>query len=420
MKRVLISWMGANDLKAVTGDQPGPIIDALANGDFDSAELLYSYPKTRVKPYLEHLHNKVNINITAHSEKLTSPIDFASIYQVANKHLQSLSTNHKHHICILLSPGTPAMQAVWILLGKTLYSTDFYQSSIEQGLQKVEIPFDIAAEFRPDRMTVSSKEIADLSIAPVLDDTVRYWMGSRFSPKSLHAPDSSIIEDNQIKKWPHVKKGNSSRLVKLLEVGCRLDRTNSTDKTKINLWLKSAWEALTGLGGVLENIDQGYQLRLNTLTFSLPTEAWVCSQTHRLLDTTFRGLTPYLPLKVLDGVDYRCEKVQLPKTTDLRPNSSAISKVTQIRKLVSEDNDISRLRDENLWTDISDRTVEGGFYYRTAEHSAQQTSDRLEQYVDLFKRGKVNVLNCSTTMEMGVDIWWCFCGCYEQCTTASC
>src|SRR5690606_35607371 len=48
--------------------------------------------------------------------------------------------------------------------------------------------------------------------------------------------------------------------------------------------------------------------------------------------------------------------------------------------------------------------VEGGFYYRTAEHSAQQSSTKLEQYEELFKKGKINVLNCSTTMEMGVDI----------------
>jgi superfamily II DNA/RNA helicase len=237
-----------------------------------------------------------------------------------------------------------------------------------------------------------------------LDDVVRHWMGSRFSPKSLHAPDSSIVESAQIKKWPHVKKGSASRLVKLLEAGCNLDRTKPLDKDKINVWLKSAWEVLTDVGGVLEQADQGYQLRLDTLMFSLPTEAWVCSQTHRLLETTFRGLTPYLPLKVLSDVDYRCEKVKLPKISDLRSNSSATPKVIQIRERVSQDHDILRLREENLWTDISDRTVEGGFYYRTAEHSAQQTSDRLEQYVDLFKRGKINVLNCSTTMEMGVDI----------------
>ncbi|HMT93656.1 DEAD/DEAH box helicase [uncultured Thiothrix sp.] len=238
-----------------------------------------------------------------------------------------------------------------------------------------------------------------------LDNTVQFWMGARFSPKSLRAPDADIVESSRIKKWPQIKLGNASRPIKLLEVGCNLDRTTPLDKEKINLWLKAAWETLTSSQvGILELGDQGYQLRLETLTFSLPTEAWVCRETHRLLDTTFRGLTPYLPLKVLKGVDYRCEKIHLPKLSAIRPDSSATPKVTQIRELVRQDQEIAELRSENLWTDISDRTVEGGFYYRTAEHSAQQTSHRLEQYEDMFKRGKINVLNCSTTMEMGVDI----------------
>nr|MDA3878369.1 helicase-related protein [Halothiobacillus sp.] len=53
---------------------------------------------------------------------------------------------------------------------------------------------------------------------------------------------------------------------------------------------------------------------------------------------------------------------------------------------------------------INDRAVEGGFYYRAAEHSAQQSAERLDCYEDEFKKGRINVLNCSTTMEMGVDI----------------
>jgi len=43
-------------------------------------------------------------------------------------------------------------------------------------------------------------------------------------------------------------------------------------------------------------------------------------------------------------------------------------------------------------------------YYRTAEHSAQQSASVLQEYERYFKQGKINILSCSTTMEMGIDI----------------
>src|SRR5206468_10320919 len=43
-------------------------------------------------------------------------------------------------------------------------------------------------------------------------------------------------------------------------------------------------------------------------------------------------------------------------------------------------------------------------YARSAEHSAQLSPARLRRYEARFKAGEINFLNCSTTMEMGVDI----------------
>ncbi|WP_230460137.1 DEAD/DEAH box helicase, partial [Sansalvadorimonas verongulae] len=236
-----------------------------------------------------------------------------------------------------------------------------------------------------------------------LDKTMQNWMGSRFTPKLMYSAESEVITSSTVKKWPSLKQNGRHRLVKLLELATGMDKSIAVNADKLTLWLNQAWKDLTDTSRILENYEGGRAIKLDTLTFSLPQEAWVCPITHRLIDTTFRGFTPYLP-QTLDTRDYRCKHVTIPELSSLEADSSGVPVVTQIRKLVSANEDIQVARSENLWTDISDRTVEGGFYYRTAEHSAQQSSEKLEKYEEMFKTGKVNVLNCSTTMEMGVDI----------------
>jgi len=230
---------------------------------------------------------------------------------------------------------------------------------------------------------------------------MQLWMGSKFTPKSLYAPTADVQESNISKKWPQIKTGSPSRLVKLLELATGYSRTEATGKDLINSWLNAAWKQLTDLN-ILENLDGGYQLKLDTLNFGLPKIAWVCPFTHRLIDNTFRGLTPYLPRK-LDNRDYRCKKVDLPDFTTFKP-SSGPGDLSGLRDDINNNPIVTALRSENLWTDLNDRAVEGGFYYRTAEHSAQQSANTLALYEELFKKGDINVLNCSTTMEMGVDI----------------
>ncbi len=238
----------------------------------------------------------------------------------------------------------------------------------------------------------------------VVDRTLQRWIGTRFSQKRLHSPLGDVIEDSRNKKWPQVRKvGQPHRLVKLLEYVTGLSCLNAADADKINLWLSAAWNDLVENLHVLQIIDGGYALNLEVLNFSLPHHAWVCPVTHRLIDTTLRGTTPYLPMHIEERI-YQCQKVSLPQFTMLSPGASGESIVSQIRKRIVSNTEIDHLRKLNLWTDISDRTVEGGFYYRTAEHSAQQSQEKLSKYEEWFKQGKVNVLNCSTTMEMGVDI----------------
>ncbi len=246
-----------------------------------------------------------------------------------------------------------------------------------------------------------------------LDDELKNWIGSRFSSKFVRNPDTKDPEDNQNRRWPQIRNGNiSHRLVKILMLGAGFKTVNTATMDIINTWLKEAWTQLTGPLAVLKPDGNRFYLPKEHMTFSLITDAWICPVTNKILDTAFKGLTPYLPTHIsfehLTKTQYDAfvaQKVTMPEIWKLdRSQEDYAPGLAKVRDWVSKEPLIAQLRSENVWTDINDRVVEGGFYYRTAEHSAQQSSERLQSYEKMFKNGQLNVLNCSTTMEMGVDI----------------
>lgn len=246
-----------------------------------------------------------------------------------------------------------------------------------------------------------------------IDEGWKDWIGSRFSSKTLRKPESQEADESRVKRWPQLRNGNySHRLIKLLLLGAGLNPANAVDVDLVNAWLRFAWSQLTRPGSALKADGNQYFLPREHMLFSLIDRAYICPVTNKLLDSTFKGFTPYLPTH-LDFFNlsneqrngYLAESVELPSVwTFDRSQDDYTPGLARIRDQVANDPLVASLRARNLWTDINDRVVEGGFYYRTAEHSAQQSSERLGSYEKMFKKGQINVLNCSTTMELGVDI----------------
>jgi sigma54-dependent transcription regulator len=137
---------------------------------------LYNYPENEVAPFLSWLKKQIKTKVTSQFSKLKSPIDFHDIYLSCNQLLTDLMAESDEPIAILLSPGTPAMQAVWILLDKTKYKVIFYQSSIEQGVQQVNIPFKIAAEYLPQQLPkpeyLAQLAAGDVSVNAAFNDII--------------------------------------------------------------------------------------------------------------------------------------------------------------------------------------------------------------------------------------------------------
>lgn len=246
-----------------------------------------------------------------------------------------------------------------------------------------------------------------------MTDAWRDWIGVRFSPKQLRTPNSQEEDEARVRRWPQIRHHNTSqRLVKLLSLGAGINPKKPANQDTINMWLTAAWSQLSAPSGPLKPEGNLFALRRTSLSFSLLEQAFICPVTNRLLDTAFKGYTPYLPTRMafdnlseMQRQEWQVQPAAMPKIWEWdRSQLDYMPGLAHLRTQAAVDSAVQALRARNLWTDLSDRALEGGFYYRTAEHSAQQSAERLKKYEEMFEQGQINVLNCSTTMEMGVDI----------------
>ena len=162
---ILVSWIGRTDLRAASGAEnagPGPIAQAAGAHAYEAIHLLSDFDAVDAKNFVKWLTPQVRAKIYLHPAKLASPTHFEDIYQHAVAVLDKLKQENANVTCHL-SPGTPAMQSVWILLAKTTHPARLVQSSPEAGVEEAVIPFDISAEFVPQLLLQSDRRLAELA-----------------------------------------------------------------------------------------------------------------------------------------------------------------------------------------------------------------------------------------------------------------
>ena len=169
MKNIMACWIGYADLRASSneGSGIGPVAQSLAERSYENVILLSDHPAEKTKLFTEWLKSRFDGEISLFTYSLSSPTNFAEIYKAAKSAMSEVLEGYRTRpvLTFHLSPGTPAMAAVWMILAKTRYpDAELIESSPEHGVQTASFPFDISADFIPDLLRGPDDELERLSV----------------------------------------------------------------------------------------------------------------------------------------------------------------------------------------------------------------------------------------------------------------
>ena len=182
LPRYLVSWLGRTDINACHSHEDaglGPVAQAVQQGGYDQLILLNNYPPEQISGYvqwLESMSGKTAIDVR--QVTLTSPTNYAEIYEKVSSILDELvNISPQALLAFHLSPGTPAMAAVWIILARTRFRAELIESSRDHGVKSVDFPFDLSAEYLPDAARHNDARLERISSAlpplePAFEDIV--------------------------------------------------------------------------------------------------------------------------------------------------------------------------------------------------------------------------------------------------------
>uniref|UniRef100_UPI004026D7A5 DEAD/DEAH box helicase n=1 Tax=Prevotella sp. TaxID=59823 RepID=UPI004026D7A5 len=244
---------------------------------------------------------------------------------------------------------------------------------------------------------------------------VKPYLTQNIYMSEIYPKDSDKrVNGKPVSKWPVVKQrldgtvqDDQNRLVLLLCAVLGYNDAEQIDVGKvaiINSLLDKAWGFLTS--NILDPVDtedKGYMLDLigKKVKLQLIEKGYLCPVDNVVVDVTFKGYSPRINgyigrenferFKVATTFDYPYFPF---KSTELDGN--------KINAWIDEN--LSSQKEYGVYTELHERVYAQKPIFISAEHSAQQSREDLDKYEKEFNEGHLNVLSCSTTMEMGVDI----------------
>lgn len=230
------------------------------------------------------------------------------------------------------------------------------------------------------------------------------YAGIRGAGRSLVRRQDDVIDKDTQKAWPSAHWGAADRIswVSLIAQGLNLSLDDAENRDRVDRLLEALYSSLQKTGCLVSN-ENGQRLDWTKLNVAHVSEAYLCPVTRVPLQAVFKGASIY---KSVAGVHPQAEVLDFPDFPYVyrrRCDGETIGDQA-IDDWLQYNEQVSKLRAKQVWDNRTDRAVRYEGYFRSAEHSAQLSQPDLQAYEAKFKSGELNVLSCSTTMEMGVDI----------------
>ena len=142
---------------------------------------------------------------------------------------------------------------------------------------------------------------------------------------------------------------------------------NPTDNETINRFMENLWNQLMVKKGILRSVEGVYKLDSNHLRVIRPKKWYLCPRCRRITPFNLFGVCP----------TYQCQG--------------------ELKEISIEE----QKRDDHYYTLYNTLDIRS---LRVVEHTAQLSKEIAYDYQKKFKQKEIDVLSCSTTFEMGVDV----------------
>jgi DNA-binding NtrC family response regulator len=186
--QILVSWIGLADMACMAADigeeergeltqalnlRPaanqssqgtrGPVRTLVEEQPFAEVHLLttFSTPAWANDRYAEWIGCKPVV----HEIPELTPTDYKAILETSRQLLTDIVGDigaPEGGLALHLSPGSPAMTAVWVLLGKSLFPATFYQTYRDKAWE-TEVPLDLYVDFLPRALRETDHALRALS-----------------------------------------------------------------------------------------------------------------------------------------------------------------------------------------------------------------------------------------------------------------